>query len=719
MKIKRVEIASFGKFKNFSMDFGSGFNIIFGKNEDGKSTIMAFILLMLYGNAGKSSQKDLTQNLRKKYLPWTGEKMAGDLEIEHKGRLYRIHKDFRSTSKTDLVTITDIETGEKLSLPPDTEVGKYFLGIDLTGFEKSIFSATSKSFAGEESGDISVRLSNLSQTGDESISPKEAKERIESAMDDLVKKRGKGRLTLLEEASRTLAEEIEQAETREVRRNELKTEYKKVEEELALLLEKAQKGRQFLKNEEKRTRAKIYEALARLYSAVKIKGQELETLLKGDDIDAFLTQGEKLKGEYDISLHKLKETDKGEEAKTVSEEDMKEYFILKEEIIQSESKNGVWKAILAGLFGILAIAAAVFGKGLLKALVIPALGVFVASGIFFLIIFLKDKKAGQKKAKAEKAFEEFLKSKGCEDEAEFEKAYRKGIELSAKREIYDRAKKDFDEKEKSFILYIGKYGSVSTADEASAFLNKIKEKNAEKVCILNEAKAYGENYGVPEVSSEKLRALAEKLREEAPEETERIDTEAIEGEIRKKNERLLGIKGLLGAEGVNIETLKKELVESLEKEKEMRAYYESLSLAAEVLAEAEDELRRFFAPKLNERASEILNELTDGKYQKLSTDKEYEVEIKSEDTAGYRNWQYLSRGTMAQSYLALRIALCEMLSEDEQIPLLLDDVLNEYDEIREKKTMAFLDNYAKAGHQIILFGCRDIKGYEDRTKRMS
>ena len=222
-----------------------------------------------------------------------------------------------------------------------------------------------------------------------------------------------------------------------------------------------------------------------------------------------------------------------------------------------------------------------------------------------------------------------------------------------------------------------------------------------------------------EREGEKLRALAEEIRATVPEVAETIDQESIEREIRGKNERLLEIKGLLGTEGANIESLKKELAENLEKEKEMRAYYESLSLAAEVLAEAEDEMRRFFAPKLNERASEILNELTDGKYQKLSTDKEYEVEIKAEDTLGYRNWQYLSRGTMAQSYLALRSALCEMLSEEEQIPLLLDDVLNEYDETREEKTMAFLDNYAKAGHQIILFGCRSLKGYEDITKRMN
>ncbi|MBR2916616.1 MAG: AAA family ATPase, partial [Clostridia bacterium] len=251
MKIKRIEIASFGKFKNFSMDFEDGFNIIFGKNEAGKSTVMAFILLMLYGNAGKSSQKDLTQNLRKKYLPFGGGNMAGDLEIEHRGRLYRIHKEFRASAKTDLVLITDIETGERLNLPPDTEAGKYFLGIDLSGFEKSIFSATAKGFAGEESGDISVRLSNLSITGDESSSPKEAKERIENAMDDLVKKRGKGKLTLIEESIDALSEEIERAEEKEARRGELKEAYRKTEEEIALLQKEAQKGRLYLENEEK------------------------------------------------------------------------------------------------------------------------------------------------------------------------------------------------------------------------------------------------------------------------------------------------------------------------------------------------------------------------------------------------------------------------------------------------------------------------------------
>ena len=130
----------------------------------------------------------------------------------------------------------------------------------------------------------------------------------------------------------------------------------------------------------------------------------------------------------------------------------------------------------------------------------------------------------------------------------------------------------------------------------------------------------------------------------------------------------------------------------------------------EVLLEAEDEMRRSFAPALKDRASEILAKLTNGKYKNLSIDKTYEVEVKSDKTGGYRSRYYLSRGTCAQSYLALRLALCEMLSEDESVPLLLDDVLADYDDERACLASEFLEEYAKAGRQILFFTCHSWLG---------
>ena len=56
MIIKKINIVGFGKLSDFSLDFTSGSNVVYGKNEDGKTTIMAFIKMMFYGTTSKQSE---------------------------------------------------------------------------------------------------------------------------------------------------------------------------------------------------------------------------------------------------------------------------------------------------------------------------------------------------------------------------------------------------------------------------------------------------------------------------------------------------------------------------------------------------------------------------------------------------------------------------------------------------------------------------------------
>ena len=73
MRFKKIEIKSFGKFKDFVLDFqSSGVQIIYGPNEYGKSTLMEFIKLMLYGKRGKEIAIKEDKILRAKYTPWNG-----------------------------------------------------------------------------------------------------------------------------------------------------------------------------------------------------------------------------------------------------------------------------------------------------------------------------------------------------------------------------------------------------------------------------------------------------------------------------------------------------------------------------------------------------------------------------------------------------------------------------------------------------------------------
>jgi len=181
MKIKSVTLTSFGKFKNFSLDFSEAHNIIYSKNEGGKSTIMAFILLMLYG--------DLKKDIRNKYLPLDGSPMSGAMEIQVGETPYLIEKNFKKSFKTDKTTLTDLSTGSVIPLGPNEEVGKHFFGIDAMGFLKSAYAGKLGGFQGEEAGaDLMEKLSNIISSGDEGISGAQVLKNLVSAKEKLISK---------------------------------------------------------------------------------------------------------------------------------------------------------------------------------------------------------------------------------------------------------------------------------------------------------------------------------------------------------------------------------------------------------------------------------------------------------------------------------------------------------------------------------------------------
>ena len=177
MKISSVHIASFGKFKDFTFNFSDGFNIIYGDNEDGKTTIMSFIKMMFYGSHTKSS--DLTKNLRKKYTPWDSDFMAGSVDFTHNGISYRLEREFKGSS-TDKITLINLDLGTKTALSGKTEPGSEFFGLSAGAFEKSLFVGSLGSPEKDElaDGEINSKLSNIITTGDEDISFEMVKKRI-------------------------------------------------------------------------------------------------------------------------------------------------------------------------------------------------------------------------------------------------------------------------------------------------------------------------------------------------------------------------------------------------------------------------------------------------------------------------------------------------------------------------------------------------------------
>ena len=69
MRFLDLYIKGFGKFHDTFLSFEDGLNIVYGKNEAGKSTIHTFIRGMLFGierQRGRAAKNDLYS----KYEPW-------------------------------------------------------------------------------------------------------------------------------------------------------------------------------------------------------------------------------------------------------------------------------------------------------------------------------------------------------------------------------------------------------------------------------------------------------------------------------------------------------------------------------------------------------------------------------------------------------------------------------------------------------------------------
>ncbi len=104
MELVDLQILNFGKFHNFTLSFQSGLNLIYGRNEAGKSTIHAFLRAMLFG-LDQKSKKPWETNVYEKYKPWDSkDTYGGSLRFIHQNNTYRIDRDFLKSPSEFTIT---------------------------------------------------------------------------------------------------------------------------------------------------------------------------------------------------------------------------------------------------------------------------------------------------------------------------------------------------------------------------------------------------------------------------------------------------------------------------------------------------------------------------------------------------------------------------------------------------------------------------------------
>jgi uncharacterized protein YhaN len=288
LRIRRVDIQAFAGLKGKSLEFTRGFNLIYGKNEKGKSTIENFIKIWLYGIDSSRGRF----NDRKRYMPLTGEKIFGELVIEHNGKGYIIKRSFGVTKKEDTCEILDEITGEIIEIDNKNEPGKYFFDINLATFVKTLFiSQLGVMVSKDKEEEIMEKITNIYNTGDENTSVKKIIEKLEKRKKQLVGVRKGGELDLLKENNDSLKAELWEA---------YKLGEENVDNEENLL-------------KKKELKAKIKEQIQKLDLYKKyVKKVKLQQDYR--EISSYLIKGEELKKKQKAIIAELK---KGDEYITV------------------------------------------------------------------------------------------------------------------------------------------------------------------------------------------------------------------------------------------------------------------------------------------------------------------------------------------------------------------------------------------------------------------
>ena len=179
MKIDKIKINSYGKLKNKEINLESNLNIIYGKNESGKSTLLKFILNIFYGASRNKKGRDISDF--EKYKPWDSEEYSGKLTYELDNRnKYEIYREFNKKNPNIFN-----EKGEDIvkEFNIDKNKGSEFF-YEQTQISEDMFLATSVAMQQEvkigknEQNILIQKISNLLETGEDNISYKKAVDKL-------------------------------------------------------------------------------------------------------------------------------------------------------------------------------------------------------------------------------------------------------------------------------------------------------------------------------------------------------------------------------------------------------------------------------------------------------------------------------------------------------------------------------------------------------------
>lgn len=731
MKIIRLDLISFGRFNNYTIEFGDKFNLIYGLNESGKTTISKFIEGVFYGFVKPYLKRTVFTEDYEKYRPWNSENYEGSILVEKDNKRYVIYRNFKEKyfnifNETTGNNETELDgfNQDNLSFP-----GEYFFKMPSDIFKSTVFSNLKELDAENKNvSSIVDMLLNSSDSNNDSVSFKKALDNLEKMKSNIGTKQSKAKpLGSLYQKKFDLEDEIKNI-------NKDKKEY---EDSLNKLNEYKLRHEKLLLNKEKLVNLhkkndieKIEDAKNYKMQILKEKASLLDKVSKikyindidEDDVNNLEYQN-KLLNDNRITFNEL-----SKEKKLLS----KDYYQLKAKLSNYETirdyidemnnlikkLNGIsklkLKLLIIGVIVTLIIAGMIYMTGYTKEIVIAPV-LFV---LYYILVSISNKfkklsynrqlnkivqKVNQITNMSYKNYNEIINN------FRYDSNMDKSIDYLSKLEVQLQdidSKLDSiineDESSKSKINNIlsssRNLKNIDVEDyrrkkiEYNQLMDRISDKDAQLQKISSE---YDFSILLEDVNSVSIKLedndikdinLLNKEIDESIEENAKLfeRTKILEKSVNlllEKEEKLADIND-------NIQKYESEIT--------------SIELAMDLINKSINKLHKNFIPRINKKVSEMMAYST--KYKdRFRVDENLDVSIY--DGVKFYEQKHLSSGTFDLLSVFIRISVLEELMGLDYL-MILDDCFVQLDDVRYKKCLDLLFKISNS-NQIILFSCQN------------
>ncbi len=712
MIINEIYIEAFGKIKSERFVFSDGLSSILLPNGEGKTTLTVFIKAMLYGL--DDTRRSVSENERKRYLPWSGECASGYMLFTHEGREYRIERRFSKKASEDTLVIYDTKRGSTTDVFTDVP-GEALFGIDKAGFERTIFLSERLPSGAIENDSITGKLEGLVGVEYDIGEYEPAISLLDEERKRYRKRGGGGEISEKKSERAALAARLEVClgKRAEYRGNLERIAGKK--EQLTLF----QREKELL---EKRRGEESDEAKKRGYiNQYKLMGESL-----GAMEDEELRLKNKLGGNPPTLIEAIEKKDKlhmaradasslarygeGDSEIFKSMPDREHFNELQEEVEEAKVNTRLLPLILLIVFGAISEAAALLVRQLefagnnIVSILFMLLGV-VFFGAAFITVVIRSKSLKLRAEKIIKVFDYIEECYGrsfdedtyddlCEKfESDIEKAEEQRQSLSTNSALYNQRLASIREYEQ-FFARLG--GDINEVINDISSLESLRHSIRASRAALDE---FAKKHNIEAIKATVKESSADNsINKEISESYNKIiECEREIAALMHSNERLLSEIEEADTISEKIEELDEAILYAEER-------LEVITATIQLLGEAKNSMTEKYLDGTKRAFKKYLNFF--GEEGDFSIDTSFE--IKKVEASGTKEREAYSEGTRDLWSICMRLALIDSLYGDATPPLIIDDAFSGLDDMRLYNMKSLLKKLSES-RQIIYFTCQSAR----------